>query len=148
MTNAKLNRIWKIWLMEDHWKRCVHVLIFFKFVIDYRLKDTNITHQYNFLPVGCSFYLTIKKVTHTRTEHFIFFFSFFRTSVQFQHFSKPGCNFFFWSEIQVTEPQQPCLKYNTRQPERYIFLFHFRNCVAINILAITCIWAASHVIIP
>lgn len=77
MTNAKLNRIWKIWLMEDHWKRCVHVLIFFKFVIDYRLKDTNITHQYNFLlTVGCSFYFTIKKVTHTRTEHFIFFFPF------------------------------------------------------------------------
>lgn len=51
------------------------------------------------------------------------------------------------SKIQVTEPQQPCLKHNTRQPERNTFLFHFRNCVAINILAITYIWAASHVII-
>lgn len=51
-------------IMEDHYeKRSVRVLDSFKYVIDHRLKDTNITHKYNFLLTdACSFYFTIKKL--------------------------------------------------------------------------------------
>lgn len=45
------------------WNRCVRVLDSFKYVIDHRLKDTNITHKYNFLLTdACSFYFKIKKL--------------------------------------------------------------------------------------
>lgn len=65
--------------MKDHCEKdCVHVLYFYKFVIDYRLKDTNITHQYNFLlTASCSFYFTITKLHIPGLNILIFFIHLF-----------------------------------------------------------------------
>lgn len=132
------------------WKRWVPVLDFFD--LNWLQVKRHKYHPSIKFSGNCCLFLLFynkKNVTHTRTEHFICFFFCFRTSVQYQHFAKPGCNFFFFlSKNPGYRATTTLLKHNTRQPERYTFLFHFRNCVAINILAITYIRAASHDIIP
>lgn len=114
-------------IIEDHCeKRCVHVLDSFKYVIDHKLKENYIYGWYLcLLSDVCSFYFTIKKL-HIPGLNILFDFFFevlYNTNI-FQNL-----NVIFLSKIQVTEPQQPCLKHNTRQPERYIYFFSISGIV-------------------